>query len=110
MMKAEDLKNSILQMAMQGKLVPQDPKDEPATKLLEKIKQEKEQLIKQKFVRKERNVLKIIEKDDKYYQLDNKNELQDISDWLFDIPYNWQWARLGDIFYCQSGLSYKKIN
>ena len=47
-MKANDLKNSILQLAMEGKLVPQNPNDEPASVLLEKIRKEKEQLIKEK--------------------------------------------------------------
>ena len=51
-MKAQDLKNSILQMAMEGKLVPQDPNDEPASVLLEKIKAEKEQLIKEKKIKR----------------------------------------------------------
>ena len=47
-MNAQQLKNSILQMAVQGKLVPQDPHDEPAKILLERIRKEKEQLIKEK--------------------------------------------------------------
>ena len=51
-MKAQDLKNSILQMAMEGKLVPQDPNDEPASVLLERIKEEKERLIKEKKIKR----------------------------------------------------------
>ena len=54
-MTAQQLKNSILQMAVQGKLVPQDPNDEPASVLLERIRAEKEQLIKQKKIKKEKN-------------------------------------------------------
>ena len=52
-MTAQQLKNSILQMAVQGKLVPQDPNDEPASVLLERIRAEKEQLIKEKKIKKE---------------------------------------------------------
>ena len=51
-MKAEDLKNSILQLAMEGKLVPQNPNDEPASVLLEKIRDEKEKLIKAKKIKR----------------------------------------------------------
>lgn len=51
-MKAEDLKNSILQLAMEGKLVPQNPNDEPASVLLEKIRDEKERLIKAKKIKR----------------------------------------------------------
>ena len=54
-MTAQQLKNSILQMAVQGKLVPQDPNDEPASVLLERIKKEKEQLIKEGKIKKEKN-------------------------------------------------------
>ena len=54
-MTAQQLKNSILQMAVQGKLVPQDPNDEPTSVLLERIRTEKEQLIKEKKIKKERN-------------------------------------------------------
>ena len=54
-MTAQQLKNSILQMAVQGKLVPQDPNDEPASVLLERIRTEKEQLIKEKKIKREKN-------------------------------------------------------
>ncbi|MFI3238933.1 MAG: restriction endonuclease subunit S, partial [Lachnospiraceae bacterium] len=54
-MNAGQLKNSILQMAVQGKLVPQDPSDEPASILIERIRAEKEQLIKEKKIKKEKN-------------------------------------------------------
>ena len=53
-MTAQDLKNSILQMAIQGKLVKQDPSDEPASILLEKIKEERNKLIKEKKIKKEK--------------------------------------------------------
>ena len=51
-MKAQDLKNSILQLAMEGKLVPQDPSDEPASVLLDRIREEKEQLVKDKKIKR----------------------------------------------------------
>ena len=54
-MTGQQLKNSILQMAVQGKLVPQDPNDEPASVLLERIRTEKEQLIKEGKIKKEKN-------------------------------------------------------
>ena len=54
-MNAQQLKNSILQMAVQGKLVPQDPNDEPASDLLERIRKEKEKLIKEGKIKKEKN-------------------------------------------------------
>lgn len=58
-MTAQQLKNSILQMAVQGKLVPQDPTDEPASILLERIRAEKEQLIKEGKIKKEKNPSRI---------------------------------------------------
>ena len=54
-MNGKQLKNSILQWAIQGKLVPQDPNDEPASVLLEKIRQEKERLIKEKKIKRDKN-------------------------------------------------------
>ena len=54
-MTAQQLKNSILQMAVQGKLVPQDPNDEPASVLLERIRAEKERLVKEKKIKREKN-------------------------------------------------------
>ena len=60
-MTAQQLKNSILQMAVQGKLVPQDPNDEPASVLLERIKAEKEALIKSGKIKKSKNLLKYSE-------------------------------------------------
>ncbi len=55
-MTGQQLKNSILQMAVQGKLVPQDPNDEPASVLLERIRAEKEKLIKDGKIKKEKNI------------------------------------------------------
>ena len=57
-MTAQQLKNSILQMAVQGKLVPQDPNDEPASVLLERIRAEKERLIKEKKIKREKNPIR----------------------------------------------------
>lgn len=54
-MNAQQLKNSILQLAVQGKLVPQDPNDEPASKLVERIRVEKEKLIKEKKIKPDKN-------------------------------------------------------
>ena len=62
-MKAQDLKNSVLQLAIQGKLVEQNPNDEPASVLLEKIKAEKEQLIKEKKIKREKELPEISENE-----------------------------------------------
>ena len=108
-MKAEDLKNSILQLAMQGKLVPQDSNDEPASILLDKINQEKEKLINNKIIKKTNKQAIISKKDGHYYEkIGKKGEEVCIDDKLFDIPDSWIWCTLGDLFYCTSGLSYKK--
>ena len=59
-MNGKQLKNSILQWAIQGKLVPQDPNDEPASVLLDKIRQEKERLIKEKKIKRDKNALSTV--------------------------------------------------
>ena len=96
-MTAQQLKNSILQMAVQGKLVPQDPNDEPASVLLERIRAEKEQLIKEKKIKKEKNPSVIFRGADNLpYEKVGKNEPVGIVDEVpFDIPDSWEWTRLG---------------
>ena len=98
-MTGQQLKNSILQMAVQGKLVPQDPNDEPASVLLERIRAEKEQLIKEGKIKKEKNPSVIFRGADNLpYEKVGKNEPICIADEVpFDIPESWEWVRLKDI-------------
>ena len=98
-MTGQQLKNSILQMAVQGKLVPQDPNDEPASVLLERIRAEKEQLIKEGKIKKEKNPSVIFRGADNLpYEKVGKNEPVCIADEVpFDIPESWEWVRLKDI-------------
>ena len=109
-MTGQQLKNSILQMAVQGKLVPQDPNDEPASVLLERIRKEKEQLIKDGKIKKEKNPSIIFRGADNLpYEKVGNNEPVCIADEVpFDIPDSWEWCRVGDLFTNMSGLSYKK--
>ena len=98
-MTAQQLKNSILQMAVQGKLVPQDPNDEPASVLLERIRAEKEQLIKEKKIKKEKNPSIIFRGADNLpYEKVGKNEPVCIADEIpFDIPDSWEWVRIKNL-------------
>ena len=89
-MNAQDLKDSILQLAIQGKLVEQREEEGTAKELLEHIKVEKEQLIEEKKIRKEKPLIEI-----------NEDEIP------FDIPENWEWVRLGNIFKIIMGQSPK---
>ena len=85
-MTAQDLKNSILQQAIQGKLFPQNPDDEPASELLKKISAQRQKLIDEGKIK-------------------NPPQLPPISDdeKPFDIPDSWQWVRLGEI--CNYGVN-----
>ena len=105
-MTGQQLKNSILQMAVQGKLVPQDPNDEPASVLLERIRKEKEQLIKDGKIKKEKNPSYIFRGADNLpYEKVGKNEPVCIADEVpFEIPESWEWVRLGTV----STYSYTK--
>ena len=98
-MTGQQLKNSILQMAVQGKLVPQDPNDEPASVLLERIRAEKEQLIKEGKIKKEKNPSIIFRGADNLpYEKIGKNEPVCIADDVpFEIPESWEWVRWGTL-------------
>ena len=100
-MTGQQLKNSILQMAVQGKLVPQDPNDEPASVLLERIRKEKEQLIKEGKIKKEKNPSYIFRGADNLpYEKVGKNVPVCIADEVpFEIPDTWEWVRLSKIVY-----------
>lgn len=87
-MKADTLKKSILQYAMQGKLVPQDPNDEPASELLKRIKAEKDQLIKDGKIKKEKPLSPITQDEIPY-----------------DLPQGWQWVRLGELGITTTGTT-----
>ena len=99
-MNGKQLKNSILQWAIQGKLVPQDPNDEPASVLLEKIRQEKERLIKEKKIKRDKNASIIYRgEDNSYYEkMLATGEVKCIDEEIpFEIPKGWEWCRLGEI-------------
>ena len=94
-MTAQQLKNSILQMAVQGKLVPQDPNDEPASVLLERIRTEKEQLIKEKKIKREKNPSVIFKGADNTPYEKIGDEVRSLADEVpFDIPDSWEWVRI----------------
>ena len=99
-MTAQQLKNSILQMAVQGKLVPQDPNDEPASVLLERIRAEKERLIKEKKIKREKTPSVIFKGADNTPYEKIGDEVRSLVDEVpFDIPDSWEWVRLGSIVY-----------
>lgn len=86
-MNAQQLKNAILQEAIEGRLVPQDPNDEPASALLERIRKEKEELVKAGKLKKKDLEVKPISED----------EIP------FEIPESWEWVRIKSIFTMQAG-------
>ena len=105
-MNGKQLKNSILQWAIQGKLVPQDPNDEPASVLLDKIRQEKERLIKEKKIKRDKNASIIYRgEDNSYYEkFLATGEVKCIDEEIpFEIPQGWEWTRIGNIFNHTSG-------
>ena len=108
-MTAQQLKNSILLMAVQGKLVPQDPNDEPASILLERIHAEKERLIKEKKIKREKNPSVIFKGADNTPYEKIGDEVRSLADEVpFDIPDSWEWVRLIDVCeYIQRGKSPK---
>ena len=91
------LKKSILQEAVQGKLVPQDPTDEPASVLIEQIRQEKEQLIKDKKIKKDKNESYIFRRDNSHYEKIGKEEHCIDDEIPFDIPDSWKWCTLASV-------------
>ena len=88
-MDTKKLRQKILDLAIRGKLVPQDPNDEPASVLLERIKEEKERLIKEGKIRKSKRMA--------------SSDMPHYGDVPFEVPDNWVWTTLGDIFTLQAG-------
>jgi type I restriction enzyme S subunit len=86
----DQLKQTILQLAVMGKLIPQDPNDESAAELLKKIAAEKSKFIKEGKIRKQK-ALPAISEDDKQ----------------FDLPANWKWGKIRDIAQIKGGFAYK---
>ena len=110
-MTAQQLKNSILQMAVQGKLVPQDPNDEPASVLLERIRAEKERLIKEKKIKREKNPSVIFKGADNTPYEKIGDEVRSLADEVpFDIPDSWEWVRLKDVAFTNGGFAFKSAN
>ena len=99
-MNGKQLKNSILQWAIQGKLVPQDPNDEPASVLLDKIRKEKERLIKEKKIKRDKNASIIFRGDDNSYyeKITTTGEVKCIDEEIpFEVPQGWEWIRLSHV-------------
>ncbi|MDF1645147.1 MAG: restriction endonuclease subunit S [Pseudomonadales bacterium] len=89
----DQLKQTILQLAVMGKLVPQNPNDEPASLLLEKIAAEKQQLIKDKKIKKQKPLPPISDEEKP-----------------FELPAGWEWARVGDVLSLKHGFAFKSKN
>ena len=106
----EALKKSILQEAVQGKLVPQDPSDEPAEALLERIRAEKQRLIKEGKIKKDKHESVIFRRDNSHYEkLDGVERCID-DELPFEIPDSWEWVRLGTVFQHNTGKALNASN
>ena len=93
----EQLKKSILQWAIQGKLVPQDPNDEPASVLLDRIRAEKAKLVKAGKIKKDKVESSIFRRDNSHYEKLNGIERCIDDEIPFEIPDSWEWVRLGNL-------------
>ena len=109
---ASKLQKSILQEAIQGRLVPQDPSDEPAEELLKRIHKEKEKLVKEGKLKQKDIVESHIFKseDNKYFEKlgDNTTCIDEMLP--FEIPTNWLWCKIGDLFMHNNGKQLNKGN
>ena len=93
-------KSKILDLAIRGKLVPQDPNDEPASVILERIRTEKEELIKQGKIKRDKKESVIFKGDDNSYYERVGDIISNIDDEIpFELPQNWEWSRLQTICY-----------
>ena len=91
------LKKSILQEAVQGKLVPQNPADEPASALLERIRAEKEQLIKAGKIKRDKHESVIFRRDNSHYEKRGSEKVCIDDEIPFEVPDSWELIRLNDI-------------
>ena len=107
-LKAEEIRKSILQLAIQGKLVKQNPNDEPVSELVKKIYAEKQKLIKEGKIKKDKNESYIFKGDDNfYYEKIGNNEPVKLENLPFDIPNNWTWVRQKNICWLENGEKQK---
>ena len=112
-MTADQLRKSILQQAIQGKLVPQDPNDEPASVLLERIREEKARLVEEKKIKKEKNPSVIFKgEDNSYYEkFTLSGEVKCIDEEIpFEVPNGWEWCIIGNLFNHNNGKQLNRSN
>ena len=103
----DQLRKSILQEAVQGKIVPQDPTDEPVSVLLERIRAEKQHLVKEGKIKKDKHESVIFRRDNSHYEkLDGIERCID-DEIPFEIPKNWKWTRFGQVISLLSGTDFK---
>ena len=103
----ESIKKQILDLAIRGKLVSQNPGDEPASALLERIRAEKEELIKQGKIKRDKKESVIFKGEDNSYYRNYENESVCIDENIpFEIPSNWEWCNLSMIGSTNIGLTY----
>lgn len=106
-MDTKALRQKILDLAIRGKLVPQDPNDEPASVLLERIREEKKQMVKDgklkpKDIKNDTIIFK--GEDNMYYEKFQDGTVNCIEDEIpFDIPNGWEWSRIGSLFFTVTG-------
>jgi len=101
-------KSKILDLAIRGKLVPQDPNDEPVSGLLERIRAEKEELIKQGKIKRDKKASIIFRGEDNSYYQQTGTLIENINDWKlpFELPDGWEWCNLSMIGTTNIGLTY----
>ena len=101
------IKSKILDLAIQGKLVPQNQNDEPASVLLERIKAQKEELIKQGKIKRDKKESVIFKGEDNSYYRSTSENIELCTDFPFELPDGWEWCNLSMIGYTNIGLTYK---
>ena len=109
-MDPETFKAVVLNAAIQGKLVPQDPNDEPASVLVERIREERQKLIKEGKMKKDKSESFIFRRDNHYYEHSEGHEQCIDSQLYANIPDTWCWVKLGFIGQWKSGCTPKRSN